>query len=52
MDVTQPATLQTAAADVEAWMKSSGLPLAGLVNNAGVSVSAPIEAVPIASYVS
>jgi NAD(P)-dependent dehydrogenase (short-subunit alcohol dehydrogenase family) len=41
LDVTDPATIASARAEVEAAL--DGAPLAGLVNNAGVAISGPIE---------
>jgi NAD(P)-dependent dehydrogenase (short-subunit alcohol dehydrogenase family) len=44
LDVTDQASVDTARAEVEEAVGSAGL--AGLVNNAGVAVSAPVEFVP------
>jgi NAD(P)-dependent dehydrogenase (short-subunit alcohol dehydrogenase family) len=45
LDVTDPAHVADAAATVE--RELGGEPLAGIVNNAGVSVAAPLEALPL-----
>jgi NAD(P)-dependent dehydrogenase (short-subunit alcohol dehydrogenase family) len=43
IDVTKQATITTAAAAIT----KSGIPLVGLVNNAGIAAAAPMEFVPI-----
>jgi NAD(P)-dependent dehydrogenase (short-subunit alcohol dehydrogenase family) len=43
IDVTKAATIATAAAVIT----TSGIPLVGLVNNAGIAAAAPMEFVPI-----
>ncbi|MHB8146626.1 MAG: SDR family oxidoreductase [Vulcanimicrobiaceae bacterium] len=43
LDVTKPADIRTAAALV----RESGIPLYGLVNNAGIAVAGPLEFLPI-----
>lgn len=43
IDVTKPRQIEAAAAGIE----EHGLPLAGLVNNAGIATAAPLEYVPI-----
>ena len=45
LDVTDPASIAAAADQVEDEL--AGIGLAGLVNNAGIAVSAPLEFVPI-----
>lgn len=45
LDVTDPASIAAAAAQVDNELAAVGL--AGLVNNAGIAVSAPLEFVPI-----
>ena len=44
LEVTDPASIASAAASVE----SSGLSLAGVINNAGIAVAGPLEYLPIA----
>ena len=46
LEVTDPDSIAAAASEVESLVGAAGL--AGLVNNAGVAVAAPIEFVPIA----
>jgi short-subunit dehydrogenase len=45
IDVTDSVSIETAAREVEAAL--AGEPLAGLVNNAGIAVSGPVEYLPI-----
>lgn len=46
VDVTEPAQITAAGEAIAA----SGLPLVGLVNNAGIAAAAPLEFVPIADF--
>lgn len=46
LDVTKPAQIAAAAAAIAA----SGIPLVGLVNNAGIAAAAPLEFIPIDDF--
>ena len=48
LDVTDPASLAAASHTVSAMMGDHGL--AGLINNAGIGVAGPIEALPLADW--
>src|SRR5919112_51012 len=48
LDVTDPASLAAASHTVTAMMGDHGL--AGLINNAGIGVAGPIEALPLAEW--
>lgn len=48
LDVTDDAAVTAAVARVSAWLAKTGLPLVGLVNNAGIAQEMPIEATPLA----
>ena len=48
LDVTDPASLAAASHTVTAMMGDQGL--AGLINNAGIGVAGPIEALPLADW--
>ncbi len=43
LDVTSPSDIESAVRAVEEHLKASGLPLAGLVNNAGLGHDCPLE---------
>ena len=48
LDVTDPASVGLARQAVEASVKEAGL--AGLINNAGIVVAGPVEAVPLSAW--
>ena len=48
IDVTDEASVAAAASEVGVILAEQGLPLAGLVNNAGIAVAGPMEEVPLA----
>ncbi len=47
LDVVDPASMAAAAARIAAWQRDTGRTLFALVNNAGISMSAPVEALPL-----
>jgi NAD(P)-dependent dehydrogenase (short-subunit alcohol dehydrogenase family) len=47
LDVTDPASIDLAREKISKTIDEGGLKLAGLVNNAGIGVTAPIELVPL-----
>lgn len=50
LDVTDPATVHSAKVEIDAWLSSSGQQLVGLVNNAGISYSGPVEVILLEKY--
>jgi len=47
MDVVQHEQIDNAVEQVTAFLNKTGLPLVGIVNNAGVSTRFPVEAIPM-----